>query len=93
MWREHPELHARVATAWVSIRRRLLLTGSRRWRLVSGPSGATIATLMDIGWAPHSPMQWESAVATWTIPSHADGAYDHFHTDFTDILMDIEDTI
>eukprot|EP00959_Pyramimonas_sp_CCMP1952_P051771 1082243-Pyramimonas_sp.AAC.1 len=48
MRRGYLELHARVATAWVSIRRRLLLAGSRRWRLVRGPIGAAIATLMDI---------------------------------------------
>eukprot|EP00959_Pyramimonas_sp_CCMP1952_P035799 749533-Pyramimonas_sp.AAC.1 len=48
---------------------------------------------MDIGWAPHSPMQWESANETWTIPSYADVEYEQFHSDFTDILRDIEDTI
>eukprot|EP00959_Pyramimonas_sp_CCMP1952_P197517 4130748-Pyramimonas_sp.AAC.1 len=38
-------------------------------------------------------MQWESAKVTWTIPSHADAEYEHFHSDFTDILMGIEDAI
>eukprot|EP00959_Pyramimonas_sp_CCMP1952_P273117 5708736-Pyramimonas_sp.AAC.1 len=38
-------------------------------------------------------MQWDSAVATWTIPWHADGAHDQFYSDFTDIMIGIEDTI
>ena len=32
------------------------------WRLVDGPTSATIATLLDYGWDPREPWAWESDI-------------------------------
>ena len=43
--------------------------GPTRWLRVTGPMTATIATMMDIGWAPVLPNKWlnqdKTAVATF----------------------------
>ncbi|CAK0897887.1 unnamed protein product, partial [Prorocentrum cordatum] len=94
LWREYPEYHTRIARSWDSIRSRLRLAGSRRWRVSKGPIAATISTLLDIGWDPVSPMVWSSDEQfEWHIPSVASPEFDNFHGDFTDILDDIEATI
>eukprot|EP00959_Pyramimonas_sp_CCMP1952_P232858 4866542-Pyramimonas_sp.AAC.1 len=92
MRREHPDLHARIALSWGKILSRLRLAGTRRWRIVKGPIGATVATLMDIGWIPHSPMIWESESHVWAIPPCADVAFSDFSPGFTDLLDEVEAT-
>eukprot|EP00959_Pyramimonas_sp_CCMP1952_P282687 5908449-Pyramimonas_sp.AAC.1 len=89
-----PDLHHRVARTWECVRSRLRFAGSRRWRVVKGPIASTIATLLDVGWGPRSPMEWISDQdLPWRVPSFVDAEFDYFHGDFTNILDDTEDSV
>ena len=56
----------RIRRAWACTYRRLAQTPTRRrWRSVVGPMGATIATLLDIGWIPAAPDHWRSPECDW----------------------------
>ena len=62
---EAVSLKPRVQLAWHKFRDR---TRTERWRGVSGPLGATISTLEEIGWEPLEPDVWcDDHGARWTI--------------------------
>eukprot|EP00959_Pyramimonas_sp_CCMP1952_P469423 9494906-Pyramimonas_sp.AAC.1 len=72
MWNRFPELHARITRSWHRIRGRLDILASKRWRRVRGPIGAVVATLLDVGWKPVSPVEWHRPVGdqceVWQFP-------------------------
>ena len=47
-----------LATAWRRTVRRV--SQGRRWAKVRGPMGATISTLLDLGWGPEGPTKWRA---------------------------------
>ncbi len=62
------QLRSRIRRAWTACRRRLAQTPKAdRWRGVIGPVGATIATLLDIGWNPVAPDFWKAPEWDWQL--------------------------
>eukprot|EP00959_Pyramimonas_sp_CCMP1952_P198366 4149319-Pyramimonas_sp.AAC.1 len=58
-WARHSELRDRVRLGWRAVFKRLLYLRPRaRWKCVTGPMGAVILALRDIGWIPRAPDVW-----------------------------------
>jgi hypothetical protein len=80
LWRQLPPTkRPLVAASWQSAVVRLAPLRSR-WRNVAGPLAPTVATLLDLGWTPHTPTHWTDdvhvdwhvdCVAMWSPLEHA----------------------
>ncbi|CAK0889237.1 unnamed protein product, partial [Prorocentrum cordatum] len=58
-WARHSELRDRVRLGWRAVLKRLLYLRPRaRWKCATGPAGAIILALRDIGWIPRAPDVW-----------------------------------
>ncbi|CAK0816536.1 unnamed protein product, partial [Prorocentrum cordatum] len=58
-WEAHPEMRERVRRGWRAVLKRLIYLRPRsRWRCVTGPMGALIMTLRELGWTPRAPDHW-----------------------------------
>ncbi|CAK0831769.1 unnamed protein product, partial [Prorocentrum cordatum] len=58
-WEAHPELRERVRRGWRAMLKRLIYLRPRsRWRCVTGPMGALIMMLRELGWTPRAPDHW-----------------------------------
>ena len=54
-----------IARAWSSVAQKLQRKQPQhRWRTVSGPMAATIATLLEEGWTPVGPLRWQDPDGT-----------------------------
>ncbi|CAK0907479.1 unnamed protein product, partial [Prorocentrum cordatum] len=58
-WARHSELRDRVRLGWRAVLKGLRYLRPRaRWKCVTGPMGAIILALRDIGWIPRAPDVW-----------------------------------
>ena len=78
-WRRHPEHHARVKRAWVTIYGELSgRPPERRWAKVKGAVSAIICTLLTAGWDAPTATEWTSDIdELWRMsdgPSEVDDA-------------------
>lgn len=67
-WKRSPDQHIRAAKVWSATKHNLqkLETSAKRWRAVTGPTSALIATLLDLGWNPVGPNFWrDRSGETW----------------------------
>eukprot|EP00959_Pyramimonas_sp_CCMP1952_P333972 6994259-Pyramimonas_sp.AAC.1 len=81
-WSAHPELHDRVRTGWTAVLRRLINSKARsRWRWATGPMGAIILALGDLGWVPRAPDRWIDASGDeWQYDADNPHNYDEIST-------------
>ena len=94
MWRQCPSIHERIQQSWDKILARIRKAGQRRWRIVRGPVGATIATLLEINWDPISATQWDTdAGKSWLIPAREDEDFKKLNADYSEIFSDINSSV
>ena len=58
LWNDFPDLRADWSAAWFKLLP--VWSGPFRWSKVTGPLGATISVLLDLGWGPARPDLWFS---------------------------------
>ena len=59
LWGHQSGLHDRARSAWPIVHRRIMSRGNPSWARVTGPMGATIASLASVGWKAEYPQLWE----------------------------------
>ncbi|CAK0892726.1 unnamed protein product, partial [Prorocentrum cordatum] len=94
MWRQCPGIHDRIRQSWDKILDRIRKAGQRKWRIVRGPVGATIATLLEINWDPIAATQWDTdAGKSWLIPAREDEDFKKLNADYSEIFNDINSSV
>ncbi|CAK0827060.1 unnamed protein product, partial [Prorocentrum cordatum] len=58
-WVANPDMRERVRRGWRAVLKKLIYTRPRaRWRCITGPMGALILSLRELGWTPRAPDMW-----------------------------------
>ncbi|CAK0870501.1 unnamed protein product [Prorocentrum cordatum] len=80
-WEAHPELRERVRRGWRAVLKRLIYLRPRsRWRCVTGPMGALIMMLRELGWTPRAPGHWlDDQGNEWKHMGDAADSYDELY--------------